>query len=607
MKLFGNRATTLAICSGVILSFYMLYTTVSQEKIHDLRDWVVDQTLPWRTGVMRERNLMVGMRDGVFLRTHVLLPAKQKNRTLSVVLMRSSYSGFSFEWSKYFVDHGYAVVQQHIRGRYGSEGEFSPHAYSRQDGYDTIGWIVNQHWSNGKVGTFGCSYLGETQILTAAERHPAHRALIADGAGGAIGSARDAYGYFGVYDNGILNLASALGWFTGHGAKGIDVTPVPLDLDARIVAELEGLPVNQLAGRVVPYPTELDEMLAEELTSSWWREAGYLHDSDRFSAAALHVNTWYDQTVHGTFRTAKFMEESADNLRAQQQNLLIGPGNHCSTDNLESGLVKIGEMSLEYHALDYPALYLEWFDHWLKGREITPFPKFRYFLIHANRWLESAVWPPAKTVMTPYFVSGNHRLKRSEVKAHGMDSFIYDPLKPVPSRGGSICCTGRPSDISGAVDQRELRQREDVLFYQSESVPSDISLTGNAIVGLWVSSSAKDTDFMVKLVDIYPHGQSYNIVDSGIRMRYRNGIDKPKLLTPGEKVFVTFELPPMAYLLREGHRIELQVTSSNFPRLARNLNTGASEYGDDQVVVANNTLFYGLGQASFISLPIVQE
>jgi putative CocE/NonD family hydrolase len=145
------------------------------------------------------------------------------------------------------------------------------------------------------------------------------------------------------------------------------------------------------------------------------------------------------------------------------------------------------------------------------------------------------------------------------------------------------------------------------LFYQSESVPSDISLTGNAIVGLWVSSSAKDTDFMVKLVDIYPHGQSYNIVDSGIRMRYRNGIDKPKLLTPGEKVFVTFELPPMAYLLREGHRIELQVTSSNFPRLARNLNTGASEYGDDQVVVANNTLFYGLGQASFISLPIVQE
>jgi putative CocE/NonD family hydrolase len=466
---------------------------------------------------------------------------------------------------------------------------------------------VNQSWSNGKVGTFGCSYLGETQILTAAERHPAHRALIADGAGGAVGSARGAYGFFGVYENGILNLASALGWFTGYGAKNTEVTPVPLDLDERIAAELDGLPINQLAGRIVPYSTELDEMLVEELTSPWWRKAGYLDDADQFSAAALHVNTWYDQTVHGTFRTAKFMEESADNARAQHQKLLIGPGNHCSMDNLESGLVNIGEMSIEYDALDYPALYLEWFDNWLKGTGINLFPKIRYFLIHANRWLESPVWPPEKTVMTPYYIMEGNSLKRTEGNTRGSESFIYDPINPVRSRGGAVCCTGRPTEISGAVDQSSLRDRNDVLFYQSEPVSVDITLTGNSIVGLWVSSSAKDTDFMVKLVDVYPNGKSYNIVDSGVRMRYRDGVARPLLLKPDEKVFVEFELPPTAYLMRSGHRIELQVTSSNFPRLARNLNTGGGEYSDSQVVVAKNTLFYGPDQASFISLPIVQD
>lgn len=602
------RPRTAVFASVVVTLLVTLIAGLGQGKvgIRDLRDWAVDQTLPWRHGVQRDRNLMISMRDGVHLRTHVLLPADYQQERLPVILMRTTYQGFSFEWSKFFVEHGYAVVQQYIRGRYGSEGEYSPHAYSREDGYDTIDWAAKQPWSNGKVGTFGCSYLGETQILASATRHPAHRALIADGAGGGIGSANNAYGYFGVYENGILNLASALGWFVGNGAEDTNMIPGPEELSASIARELDGLPVNQIAKTIVPYSTEFDDMLAHDLTSPWWREAGYLDDTDQFSAAALHVNTWYDQTIHGTFRTAGLMSERAGHVRAQHQHLLIGPGNHCSTDNLPSGRVQIGEMNIDYDALEFSAIYLSWFDQWLKGAREQAFPKFRYFLIHANRWLESDVWPPKGTEYTPYYLSGNDRLEL-KYKQNGEIDFDYDPLNPVPTKGGSVCCTGRSTDISGAVDQSALRARPDVLFFQSEPFSDDLALTGNAKVGLWVSSSAPDTDFMVKLIDVYPEGKSYNIVDSGIRMRYRDGIDQPKNLEPGEKVFVEFELPPMAYLVRAGHRVELQISSSNFPRLARNLNTGNSEYGDAQVKVARNKVFYGNGQASYINLPVLRE
>ena len=216
---------------GIIILVFLFAFAIWQAEA--LRSWVSDITFPWRYGMQKQSNIMVPMRDGIHLSTQVYKPVK-KDGPLPAILIRTTYGGISFKWQKLFVKHGFAVVVQDVRGRYGSEGRYSTHRYSRSDGYDTIDWIVRQDWSNGKVGTFGCSYLGETQSILAASKHPNHIAMITDGGGGAIGNAMDSYGYFGVYENGVLNLASALGWYTKNGAVNQADANLPDDYGARL-------------------------------------------------------------------------------------------------------------------------------------------------------------------------------------------------------------------------------------------------------------------------------------------------------------------------------------------------------------------------------------
>ncbi|MBT8341808.1 MAG: CocE/NonD family hydrolase [Desulfatitalea sp.] len=578
-----------------------------------MRSWLADVSMPIRHGIYRTRNIMVPMRDGTKLATDIHRPLSG-NGPYPVLLVRMTYGSYDQTYIDFFVKNGYVLVAQDVRGRYDSEGDtYSPHRYSRNDGYDTIDWIVKQKWASGKVGTIGCSYLGEVQILLAAAKHPNHVALVAEGAGGAMGSAMGTYDYFGLFENGVFNLASGLGWFTGAGATYDKVTPRPSDLARRLAAEIKGLPVAQLAQRVVPYKTGYDDFILRPLTDPSWMEEGYISDQDTFGTAALHVNTWYDQTVGDAFRLAQLMAENSINKRGKAQHVLIDPGIHCHIGEMTTGTVRIGEMESRYLALDYGKIYLDWFEYWLKGKPKKMPPRFKYFVIHADHWETSDRWPPEKVHVRKFHLRSSGRLDPAmpyESAEHSegetvFDSFVYDPRDPVPSLGGTICCMPRAIDIQGAVDQSPLKKRKDVLIYTTDALRSDFDLIGNAKATLYVATSTPDTDFTFKLVDEYPDGTAYNLQDGVVRLRYREGMAHPKLAEPNVIYRVEIELRPIAYRFKKRHRISAYFSSSNFPRLARNLNTGGPEYTGTEIAISENSIYRSNQHASFIELPVV--
>lgn len=577
-------------------------------KANELKLWLGDVTMPLREGMYRSRNVMVPMRDGVRLATDVYRPG-WGNGQHPVILIRTTYGGVPFKEVKQFVDQDYAVVVQHVRGRYYSEGTYeSPYWTAGRDGYDTIDWIVSQPWATDRVGTFGCSYLGESQIILAAENHPNHIAMIAMGAGGAIGKAMDSYGYFGVFENGVLNLASSLGWFTAEGAKNYKVTPRPDDYEDRMRQFMDHLPVSELNDKMVPYETGFDGFVNHPLTDSWWDKEGYIHPEDEFSVATLHINDWFDQTAHNTFRLAEHMATNTRHPRAKSQHVLISPGLHCTAGKLSAGRITIGEMTFEYAEKDFQKVYIDWFDYWLKDKEEELPSPFEYYAIHSGEWRQTSQWPPLSSQNHRFYLASDNRLQQDKPDKLAQDSrfyeFSYDPSNPVPTIGGPICCTFRAEDKPGPLDQTALGDRQDVISFSTDTLENDTELEGNAKAVLYVSTDALDTDFTVKMIDHYPNGKSYNLQDGVVRLRYRDGIDNPQLAEPGAVYRIELELRPIAYRFRKGHRIGIQISSSNFPRLARNLNTGANEYHDDRTVVATNRIYLGGDTASYLQLPL---
>ncbi len=581
--------------------------------VKPIRGWFADKVFYFKYGIDRHSQIMVEMRDGVRLRTEVYKPAKSEGK-YPVVLMRTTYSGTGLKWPLFFANNNFVVVVQYVRGRFGSEGVYSPHRYSRDDGFDTISWIVKQKWSNGNVGTFGCSYLGETQSILAAAKHPNHIAMITDGGGGAIGNALGSYGYFGVFENGVLNLASALGWFTRHGALNQSEAVLLSDYKEKLNTSINQLPIKNLGQKVVPYPTGFDELVSHPLTDNWWKEQGYVTKGDTFTTAGLHVNTWFDQTVQDTFRLAEYMKNNAANPRAKHQYLIIGPGTHCSSAMLPQGPLEIGDLNIEYKDLDYETIYLNWFNYWLKHEPSSLPEPYTYYRLHSSKWESSKHWPPSEIKSTTLFLSSYKDSKKTrrgalsvlpQKNTSDLD-YIYDPGNPVMSLGGTICCTEREDELSGPRDQTPLEKRDDILVFETKKLTKDTEIAGNVKATLYITSSARDTDFMIKLIDKSPDGVALGLHDGVVRLRYRNGIDKPNLAEPGEIYKVEIELRPIAYRFKEGHRIVLHVTSSNFPRLARNLNTGGDEYQGTEFVTARNTIMLGEEFPSTVDLPIIE-
>lgn len=581
-----------------------------------LLDWLPPslqiELLTLRHGVDARHDVKIEMPDGVRLAASLYTP-RAKRASLPTVLIRVPYGrtryGEAYGWAVFFARHGHAVLVQDLRGTGDSGGELLPWRDAQSDGAATLDWIARQPWSNGRVGTFGCSALGETQHALAKARHPAHAAMVASGSGGAVGSAAGRHAYFGVFEGGVLQLASAFGWFVDHGARDPRAPPAaPFDR----ARHLATLPVANLVQAVRPGPNGFDDFIATPPGDARWSSWGFLTDEDVASPPALVINSWGDQAVGDTLAWA----EARRRAGAAEQHVVIAPGDHCHHHATGRKAERFGLLEVRESARPWTDWYLRFFARHLggSGDGLARLAPYHYFVLNENRWRDADAWPPAEARIEKWRLAsggransraGNGRLVADAAGNAPADTFTYDPRNPVPTRGGPICCTGNPADLPGPRDQLDVESREDVLVYTSEPLPGDLRIAGPLKARLAFSSDAPDTDLVVRLAHVRPDGLSTNIQEGALRLRNRDGFEDPRPMVAGARYAVAVDMRSIAYLVPRGHRLRLHVTSSSFPRLERNLNTGAaSNAHETHVRVARNTVHLD-GEGSWVELPIL--
>ncbi len=586
------------ICMGGLLAFAPF------DRLKALYGTVTLRAQLLKDGVSIERDVMLEMPDGVRLATDIYLP-KVPEGGLPALLIRLPYGKDDFVgalwWVRSYTSKGYAVVVQDLRGRYGSEGVYAPYRNVTTDGAATLNWIAAKPWSSGAVATSGCSALGEVQLMQAKSRNPHLRALIAEGAGGAIGTGGPSHAYAGLFEGGIPNLAAAYGWFSATGGKSSDRMHAARVDPAQVIDEL---PSGTLVSRHRDDRTDYEDFLAKFEDSDYWRSLGYLTADDRFAAPALHVNSWHDIAIRGTFEAAELMRANAVNDAARRhQHVLVGPGLHCnfSAPFLEG---TVGDLPVSKDAgLDYIAIYDAWLDHWLRDGPEPDLAQYTYFVNGADQWQEAETWPPSGTQELRWHLGVGGTLG-PEVADAGQASFRYDPMHPTPSIGGPICCTGGLELRQGPLDQSPNAGRSDVLAFSSEPLDAPLTLVGDIRAEIAFSSDAPGTDLVAVLLDISPTGTMLAIQQGALRLRYRDGFDRPHPLTPGKIVHVGVDFPPIAYRVAVGHRLGLHLSSASFPRLERNMNGLGPNHLSDTPQIATNKVYFGEFGGSSLLLPV---
>ena len=559
------------------------------------------------------KNVEARMRDGVVLRADIYRP--QTDAPLPALLRRTPYSKKApgaEEGFRRLEANGYVVVVQDTRGRYTSDGIARPHDEA-SDGFDTVEWLAGLPYVNGKVGMYGGSYLATTQLMAASMAPPHLVALMP--------SSSYASRYDMVFQGGAFYLADGLGWNLGQAADVRRRTLHPeIDRDGPI-----GLGVHQrraLRDRWlwhVPLKTfnalELRKyapgyflMLQHPSYDDFWKTFDLAARHDRFETPALHVTGWYDTLLGGSLQNFSGLRQTARTEAARvYQRLIVGPWTHARPT---SESTSIGDVDYGGEAgLDAEQLLLDWFGYWLQEGDpaILDSPPVRLFVMGENRWRDEREWPLARAQSVPYFLhshgqansrNGDGELATEPPIDEPPDRFVYDPWDPVP--------TGLSGGYSRApTDQRAIEERPDVLVYTSAPMVQPLEVTGPISLVLWVASSALDTDFTGKLIDVLPDGTARALTDGIPRARYRDSKSWPQLLIPEQAVEVTIDLLATSNLFQPGHRIRLEVSSSNFPRFDRNPNTG-DEFGTStELRHTQQTLFHGRQHPSRLILPIV--
>ncbi len=552
----------------------------------------------------------VRMRDGVLLYADVYRPADDGK--YPVLISRTPYSTerypSAYEDALFFSRRGYVYVFQDVRGRHESEGKWEPFRNDIADGYDTIEWAAKQPWSNGKVGMQGGSYLGHVQ-WRAAMGSPPHLATIFP----RVASTSPYHDWITL--NGGWRLSFNFGWGPVRQESRIMQNTGPhtakdgsesISFD-KILWHLPLIDMQKLAGRNAQF---YRDWIQHPDYDDYWK---MLNAEEVFEKIGIPVHTaggWFDIFSQGTLRGYAGMSRQGKTAEARQgSRLLIGPWGHGSSQ-------KTGDIDFGAHAhVDEKAVQLRWFDFWLKGMTngLDKDPPVTLYVMGKNVWRQEKEYPLARAQYRKLYLGSSGaansnkgsgwlswNLPPDEMKP---DQYRYDPNNPVPSVGGNNCC-GTPTP-AGPRDQRPVESRNDVLVYNSNVFANDIEVTGPVKVVLHVSSDAPDTDFVAKLVDVYPDGRAYNVAEGIVRARYRESLSRPKPLEPGKIYELAIDLVGTSNVFQKGHKIRVDITSSHFPQFDRNPNTGEPFGMSAKVRVANQTVYHSARHPSHILLPVI--
>ncbi len=588
-----------------------------------------------------DQKVMMPMRDGVRLATDIYRPKTDKK--VPVIFSRTPYNFNSWgdgemrtrtmQRAMEAVKRGYAYVVQNERGRFFSEGEWDILGTPLTDGYDAFTWMSEQPWSNGKIGTLGCSSTAEWQMAVAALDHPSHAAMVPQGFGAGVGRVGDYYEQGNWYRGGAEQMLF-FAWLYGtqhdemkpslpEGISQEDLQRIQRFYDMapeypRVdwSEELYHLPIQDMIKNVDGPVGVFEKMVRRKPNDPAWYEGGLYHDDMGFGVPSFWFVSWYDVSTSPNLALFNHVRNNIEDPEvADNQYLVIAPTLHCGYTRATENTV-VGERSVGDARLDYDRLVYGWFDYWLKGENkefLEELPRVQYYTMGSNEWQTSETWPPQDAQMTAFYLDsegganslyGDGKLSLNPPRQDNPDEFTYDPMNPVPSYGGNVCCTGNAIQ-GGSFDQREMETRHDILVYTSEPLEEGIEVSGFIESTLYLSSDVKDTDVTVKILDVYPDGSAYNLDETIQRVRYREGYDKEVFMTEGNVYEVSLTPMSTSNYFAKGHRIRIEISSSNFPRFARNLNTGGNNFDESEGVVAHNVIHHSREYPSVLKLPIV--
>ena len=567
-------------------------------------------TPPPSNDIRIENRVPIPMRDGVILYADVYRPAEEGK--YPVLVQRTPYSTErypnAYQEAMYFAPRGYVFVCQDVRGRHESDGKWEPFRNDLEDGYDTIEWAAKQSWSNGKVGMQGTSYKGHVQWRAAMAAPPHLTTIFPQVASTSL------YPDW-ITLNGVWRLSFNFGWgavrqesriMQNTGQHTLEDGPEGIGYD-RVLWHLPLVEMPRVLGR---NPQFYKDWIAHPDYDDYWKVLNAEEVFEKIAVPAHTLGGWFDIFSQGTLRGyAGMSRQGKTEVARKGSRIIIGPWGHGPSR-------KTGDIDFGAHALvNSLALQLRWYDHWLKGIDngLAKEPPVTLFVMGKNVWRQENEYPLARTQYRKMYLagagkanssSGDGRLTWDAPPADSApDRFSYDPDNPVPSLGGNNCC-GTPTP-AGPRDQRPIEGRPDVLVYTSDILDRDLEVTGPVKIVLYASSDAPDTDFVAKLVDVFPDGRAINVAEGAIRARYRESLSVPKPLDPGRTYEFTIDLIGTSNAFSKGHRIRVDITSSHFPQFDRNPNTGEPFGTSAKVRVARQTVFHSSRNASHIVLPVI--
>jgi uncharacterized protein len=601
-----------------------------------------------------ERKIMVPMRDGKRMQADIYRP-KDQSKKYPIIFVRTPYN-FNY-WDVALsapadmsneleaVKRGYAYIEMNERGRYFSEGDYDILGTPLTDSDDALNWMGSLPWSADKVGLIGCSSTAEWQLAAASRGNKVLATFVPESFGAGIGRVGPYYEQGNWFRGGAVQLLFT-SWLSDYGlqtrdgrptlppgmsqqelvtaAKSYDLAAHPPTVDwAEAYQHLPEKDILIAAGSphgifADPTPSGKPGLIERTPNDPSWYQGGLWNDSMRIDIPGLWLFTWYDIGVAPNLAAYNYVRKTASPAIANQQYAVIAPMTHCGYKRATEHTI-VGEREMGDARLDYDALTYGWFDYILKGENngnLAKTPKVRYFTMGSNKWQSSDTWPPVNAKPVTFYLAssgqanslnGDGALVASPEQKDIADKFVYDPMNPVPSRGGGLCCMGADYK-AGAVDQRGLEVRNDVLVYSTGPLKEGMEVSGPIDVTLYVSSDVKDTDFTVKLVEVLPDGTAYNIDENIQRVRYREGYKKaPVWMEKGKVYEVVLQPMQTSDYFAPGHQLRIEVSSSNFPRFDRNLNTGGNNYSESKGLVAHNQVHHSAQYPSSITLSVVPK